>query len=79
MISNKQDVIAQIISLAAENGISVNEIETAMLGSKPAKISKESGGGIAIKIFSILGGIFICAGIFRPKRYGRTMPLPIYA
>lgn len=61
---SKTDILTQIVSLAKENGISIREIESAMLGSKPAKLSEKSGGGIAIKIFSILGGIFICAGIF---------------
>ena len=63
-MTSKQDILAQIITLAAQNEISAQEIETAMLGSKPAKLSEKTGGSIAIKIFSILGGIFICAGIF---------------
>lgn len=63
-MSGKRDILAQIVKLATQNGISAQEIETAMLGSKPAKLSEKTGSNIAIKIFSILGGIFICAGIF---------------
>lgn len=59
---SKQDALAQITSLAIQNGISVSEIEAAILGNNTEK-KLEKSGGIAMKIFSILGGIFIFAGI----------------
>lgn len=59
-MTSKQEVLAQIVTLATQNGISVNEIEVAM---KPEKSAEKTGSGIAMKIFAILGGIFIFAGI----------------
>jgi hypothetical protein len=57
--AKKQEVLAQIVTLAAENGISLGEIESALTGNRLIK----TGGGIAMRIFSILGGIFIFSGI----------------
>ena len=62
-MTSRQDALKQITSLAKENGISIREIESALLGSSPTDTIKKSGGNIAIRIFSILGGIFIFAGI----------------
>lgn len=59
-MTSKQEAIAQILMLAAQNGISASEIELAM---KPEKSAEKSGSGIAMKIFSILGGVFVFAGI----------------
>ncbi|MEK6745522.1 MAG: DUF2157 domain-containing protein [Pseudomonadota bacterium] len=59
---SKQDILSQIVTLATQNGISTSDIEFAMVGNKPEK-SLEKSSGIAMKIFSILGGIFIFAGI----------------
>ena len=59
-MTSKQEVLAQIVTLATQNGISVNEIEVVM---KPEKSAEKTGSGIAMKIFAILGGIFIFAGI----------------
>lgn len=61
-MSNKNDALAQIVSLALQNGISANEIEAAIIGNSAEK-KLEKSGGIAMKIFSILGGVFILAGI----------------
>ena len=55
----KQEILTQIVTLAKENGISLGEIESALAGNKLIK----AGGGIAMRIFSILGGIFIFSGI----------------
>lgn len=59
-MTSKQDILAQIVTLATQNGISASEIELAM---KPEKSPEKSSGGMAIKIFSILGGVFVFAGI----------------
>ncbi len=61
-MTSKQDILAQIVTLAAQNGISASEIESAISGGKTDKTLEKSS-GIAMKIFSILGGIFIFAGI----------------
>ncbi len=61
-MSGKQSALAQIVALATENGISASEIEAAIAGSSAGK-KLEKSGSIAMKIFSILGGIFIFAGI----------------
>ena len=62
-MTSKQDVLAQIATLAAENGISINDIELEMSGGNKSRKAIEKSGGIAMKIFSILGGVFIFAGI----------------
>lgn len=65
-MTSKQDILAQIVTLATSNGISASDIESAMVGVKTEKLPEkllEKSGGIAMKIFSILGGVFIFAGI----------------
>jgi uncharacterized membrane protein len=61
-MTSRQDILAQIVSLAAQSGISASEIESAISGGKTEKVLEKSS-GIAMKIFSILGGIFIFAGV----------------
>lgn len=62
-MSNKQAVLEQIVTLATQNGISASEIESAINGNKLENLSDKSGGSIAMRIFSILGGVFILAGV----------------
>lgn len=59
---SKQDALARIVTLATQNNISASEIEAAIAVSSTGK-KMEKSGSIAMKIFSILGGIFIFAGI----------------
>jgi uncharacterized membrane protein len=58
-MTEKKDALNQIVVIAQSNGISAREIELAM---NPAS-TERSGMGIVMKIFSILGGIFIFSGI----------------
>ncbi len=59
---SKQEALDQIVSLAALNKISLRDIEAAMLGdTQENKVMRSS--GLAMKIFSILGGVFIFAGL----------------
>ncbi len=59
-MTSKQDILTQIVTLATQNGISVGEIDAAISGHKKENAVSKN---IATKIFSILGGIFIFAGI----------------
>jgi hypothetical protein len=66
-MSSRQDILAQIITLATNNGISASDIELAMSSGNKSEKSQEKllekSSSIAMKIFSILGGVFIFAGI----------------
>lgn len=58
-MNSKKQALEQIISLAKSNDISVKDIATAFGENQ----SQKSSGNIAMRIFSILGGIFIFAGV----------------
>jgi len=59
-VYNKQEALSQIANLAREYDISAQEI-LGVIASETAQ--KKEGSSIALRIFSILGGIFIFSGI----------------
>ena len=57
-MSDKEDALQEIISIAKNNGITLAEISKA-LADLPVKQSS----GILSKLFGYLGGIFVFSGI----------------
>jgi len=60
-MSDKEDALQEIVSIAKNNGITLAEI-TRALTDLPARAAKQSS-GILSKLFGYLGGIFVFAGI----------------
>ena len=60
-MSDKEDALQEIVSLAKHNGITLAEITTA-LTDIPAQAAKQSS-GVLSKLFGYIGGIFVFAGI----------------
>lgn len=60
-MSDKEDALQEIISLARHHHISLEDISTAM-ASPQAHVAKQSS-GVLSKLFAYVGGIFVFAGI----------------
>jgi uncharacterized membrane protein len=60
---HKQDALAEIVSIAAKNGLTAQDIAQAFNAAQGSATQAEDGGSKLKRIFSYIGGILILSGI----------------